>query len=274
MQDIIDIRTWCVSLKEAAEFHKPLKQYMDSNGKIDLGNADALTEYNKAIAIKLADLKLNVPKGFLIPTICLRYAYVRIIHEIFGNKPIKILEIGTGASAVLAMLSAKIYKSYVTATEIHLKSLESARENIQNNKLTDYIDIVQSSGGIIKKVIDPSLNFDVLITYPPIYPKSDINKYDNKNLQNKRGFRGTKSEMIGGGGDGFEFTRKLIHEFLETKNIAHLSILFIKKKHMERATNILSKRGIDVNVIKLKAGTRIRYILITGKINYSLKNIS
>ncbi|MCY3411157.1 MAG: RlmF-related methyltransferase [Candidatus Heimdallarchaeota archaeon] len=229
-----------------------------SNGKIDLGNKDALIEYNKAIAWILLDLKFTVPSNFLIPTICLRYNYLDILIRRF--QPRHILEIGTGSTAILAMIAAKKYQIPVTATEINTESLNWARKNIELNAVDHLITLIQSTGGIINGVIPKDAYFDMLVCYPPMYPQEDRKNFEDQ--RKERGFQGVPSEMVGGGKDGFDFIAHLIEEVIVSGQVGIITILNIKRTHADQCMERLQEAQISAEMIELLAGNRKRYIVI------------
>lgn len=196
----IDITPWCIRLKPAAEISPKLREYQDENGKIDFGNTDALNAYNKAALRVMSGLKLQLPPRNLVPTICLRQAYLTVLIDELLSRGSNILEIGTGASAVISMIASKNHGLNVTATELSDESYQSALNNIEMNKLEN-ISLIKSSGGIIKGVISPETSFDAVLCYPPTYPEGDRKEY--RRTKPLSGFKGTESEMIGGGDEGY-----------------------------------------------------------------------
>ena len=104
--------------------------------KFDLGDPRVLSLLNKYLFKEVVDLDINVPEDFLIPSLGIRHAYSDFIaNRIKSNKPI--IEIGTGASAAIAMILAKKYDKQVLATEINSTSFEMANANIVTNNLED-----------------------------------------------------------------------------------------------------------------------------------------
>lgn len=261
MSEYLDIGTWCVTIKEALEKYSPLREYAHK-GKIDLGDADALRVYNQAIAKVLLDLEIEVPQTHLIPTICLRYAYVKILKEKYQIK--SMLEIGTGASAIISLVAAKSYGIDVIATEINSDSLASAESNISRNKMDGKIHLIKSAGGILKGVVPRDDKFDILTCYPPVYPDLDTVHY-TKEGRKLRGYQGAVSEMIGGGKDGFDFSRQLIDEAISDYSnvLDRISLLFIKKEHADMAIQIFEDNHCDsIETISIKAGNRFRYLVV------------
>ena len=258
-QETISITKWCVDLKTASSQSEELKSFMNSKGKIDLGDPRALAAYNMAVAKIIGDLTFSIPPSRLVPTICLRHAYVSILCETLFNKGDKIIEVGTGASAILSLLAAKIHNLNVVATEIDNISYNYAQTNIDENKLNGHITLVKSSGEILKGLIEKHLPVRGLISYPPVYPDEDHEKFAD--LTDTRGFQGSVSEMIGGGDDGFRFVESMLHEACQL-SIEHITVLLIFENHANKGIEILRSYERITKKITLQAGTRKRYLII------------
>lgn len=259
IDDTINIKSWCVKIDTAVHYYPPLAQFV-KDGKLDFGDHQSLSMYNKAVAFCLAELDIEVPDPHLIPAICLRYAYVRVIFERFLKSSESLLEIGTGASAIISLFAAKLFDLSVVATEINESSIKSATRNISTNHLSSKIQLLKSQGGILNGVIDEGSSFDVLLTYPPTYADSN---QDMGKLSKRRGFKGTDSEMIGGGTDGFEFTRELLLDACSERfAIKIITVMCLFKSHVSPSLQILHENDRKTMVIELIAGTRKRYIVV------------
>ena len=261
----IDIKPWCIKLKIAAEMSQNLKNLIDENGKIDLSESYAINEYNKAAFKIMANITIEIPDGNLIPTACLRQAYLTILSENLFNNGDKIIEIGTGSSAAISLLAAKNYNLEVIATEIDEVSLMWAKKNIAANKMGDKINLVKSDGGIIKPIVKNNISindYNTVLCYPPTYPESDREYF--RNNRTKKGFKGTQNEMIGGGKDGYDFIERYIDESI-FYDIENITILLIFELHKEMARNQLIENNRNVKIIELVAGNRIRYLMVGSK---------
>jgi 23S rRNA A1618 N6-methylase RlmF len=255
----INIKPWCVKIETALEKYPQLQGYVE-DGKLDFGNHESLIAYNQAVAYVLADLQIEVPSNHLIPAVCLRHAYMKIITEKYVSTNKKIIEIGAGASGIISLLAAKLYNHDIVATEINESSYLACIENIARNKLEHKINLIKSSGGILMDVIPYNSKFDALVTYPPTYAGSI---QDEKKMDKKRGFKGVESEMIGGGLDGFEFTKNLISEACSPQfEIKVISILCLFDSHVMPSIELLQSNKRSVDVIELIAGTRKRYVVV------------
>ena len=253
----INIKPWCAKIEDARQVSDELEASLDENGQLDFGDSKALNYYNKAVAKVLSDLDIQVPDNHLIPAVCLRYAYAKILVDNFLKSGDKIIEIGTGASAIISQILAKSFLIECVATEINHDSFESAKNNIQNNHLTHLIQLLKSSGQILHDLVEDT-HYQAILTYPPTYSE---NVQDMNKLNKQRGFKGVKSEMIGGGDTGFEFTQQYLEEACKY-SIEYVTVLCLFKNHVAPSIQILEKHERSVEVIELIAGTRKRYLVI------------
>jgi len=78
----------------------------------------------------------------------------------------------------------------------------------------------------------------------------------------QRGFKGVDSEMIGGGIDGFDFTKEYLEEACsEYCKIQTITVLCLFKSHVKPSIEVLESNGRTTKVVELIAGTRKRYIV-------------
>jgi 23S rRNA A1618 N6-methylase RlmF len=222
--------------------------------KFDLGDPKVLSLLNQYLYKDIFQLEVSVPEGFLIPALGIRHVYCDIVDSIKKSED-PLVEIGTGASAVLAMILAKKYKRKVLATEINETSINSACKNVEDNNLSDSISILQSRGEILKDLL-PEGNYSTLLCYPPIYDN------DQTKLLKKRGWKGVESEMFGGASDGMDFTFKLLDEALSSEKVRfqNITVMLMNEEQIKQILvkfhNILKSKIFQIN-----AGTRRRYVL-------------
>jgi 23S rRNA A1618 N6-methylase RlmF len=255
----VDASIGCLSLKEVAENYPDFTSYL-KEGKIDLGNPKALMIYNKCLLHAFTGFNIDIPKNYLIPTICLRKKYLELIKTKYPNVQC-ILDIGTGASAVLGLLALSMNFN-VIGTEINEESFKYALGNLKTNNISsENFKLIKSNGGIIQGVVDENnLKYiDVIVCYPPFYP-DDKPGYTSKK---KRGFKGNDSELFGGD-SGIEFTIKMIKEAVNSQ-IKITSVLLHKKEFVTHILDVLKKEkefeSLNYEIVEIKAGNRLRYVL-------------
>jgi len=222
--------------------------------KFDLGDPKILSLLNQYLYKDLLQLDVSVPEGFLIPALGIRYAYCDIIDEITDSEE-PLVEIGTGASAVLAMILAKKYDRKILTTEINEISINSANKNVETNNLSEFITILQSRGEIVENLL-PTGNYSTLLCYPPIYDN------DQTKLWKKKGWKGVKSEMFGGSTDGMDFTLKLLDEALNSEKvrIRNITVMLMNEEQI-RQILVKFKEELNSKVFQINAGTRKRFVL-------------
>ncbi len=232
-------------VKEAVKLFPELKKYLDERGRLDLSNRNARILYNKAVAKALFGLEIEYhPHGLVTPPIS-RYLFLKTFLR--GGE--KVLEIGTGHTAMMALMAEKLFKCDVTATELDEEFFEYARRNIERNLAK--VRLIKSDGGIIRGVISEGKRFDVIFSAPPYYEKPT------------RGVL-TEREGVGGGKYGEAFSVKLLEEARDYLKPCGRVALFLPDK--KPLIDAISEKGkeLDYSVkdVRFKVGTRWRHSLI------------
>lgn len=239
--------------KEAIQRNPTLKKYA-TKGKnhIDLGNSEALLLYNRLVLQDFLSLDFTVPSGFLIPTICSRWAF---ISWIIRDYPSKVLEIGTGASAILALMFAKI-GCYVEATELDEIAYQSAKNNIRLNGLGSRIVIkkVQDNDHILRSYFNSLSRFDGIICNPPQYDRN----YFKHRQSFRKGFLGQEFELVGGK-KGHEFIIRLIEEIKTFTNPPSLYFQLTVPNLQKIISSYLQDKSYSFIKEYNTIGTRQRY---------------
>lgn len=239
---IIEAKHLGMKFEKLVAKYPKLEKYLISKNppKFDLGDPETLSELNKCLFKELADLDIELPKGHLIPSYSLRMAYVEAINELLTSKianfSYPIIEIGTGASAAIAMLLAKKYKRKVLATEINEISYQLAQRNIVKNKLSSLITLIKSEGQIIKEIV-PEGKYTALMCYPPIYP-ADLTK-----LEKQRGWKGVQSELIAGERE-LDFAIKLLNEAMNNNDVRInlITLQLMNKNQLEKLRRLFCEK--------------------------------
>jgi methylase of polypeptide subunit release factors len=239
--------------KEAFQRCPALRKHANKgNNGIDLGNSQALLLYNRLVLQDFMGLDFTVPPGYLIPTVCSRWAFVSwIIRE---RSPLNVLEIGTGASAILAMMFARI-GCHVEATEIDEIAYQSAQNNIKKNGLTSQIQLrkVQDENQILMNCYDSLTKFNALVCNPPQY---DQNFFYQQSLS--KGFVGQESELVGGE-KGHEFIIKLIEEVKRYSKPPSVYFQLTVPKLHQKICSYLQNNGFSFLEDHRTIGTRQRF---------------
>ncbi len=242
-------------LKEALKRDPTLQKYLiNQESRIDLGNTEALLLYNRLVLQEFLSLDFSIPEGFLVPTVCSRWAFLEWVitdlSNIMDREEIPtILEIGTGASAILALMLSKI-GCKVEATEVNSKAYKSAQKNINSNRL--HIKLVIVKNQIIKGIFHSLSKYNAIITNPPQY---DQHYYDS---MVKRGFMGNELELVGGK-KGHEFIERLLEEVTSFNNPPVVYFQLTQIKLHSTLLSMFNRKKYDYIWKSNTIGTRSRY---------------
>ena len=235
-------------VKEAVKLFPELREYVNERGRLDFSNRKARILYNRAIAKALFGLEIEYhPRGLVTPPIS-RYLFLKTFLR--GKE--KVLEIGTGHTAMMALMAEKLFDCKVTATELDDEFFEYARRNVELNDAK--VRLIKSDGGIIRGVIPEKERFDVIFSAPPYYEKPT------------RGVL-TEREGVGGGKHGEAFSVKLMEEALDYLKPGGKVALFLPDK--EPLIRAIAEKGSELGYsardVRFKVGTRWRHSLILNK---------
>ena len=115
----------------------------------------------------------GVGENRLVPVVPNRLAFLAWIRDdLFGgtSRPLRGLDIGTGASCIYPLLGARCFGWSFVATESDEVSFEIARENLAANPNLDVrLEKVQAT---LPPVV-PEMDFDFLMTNPPFFSDDD-----------------------------------------------------------------------------------------------------
>lgn len=111
---------------------------------------------------------IKVNKNVLIPRRETEELVEKILKriQVFDN-PV-IADIGTGSGAIAITLAKKL-NTLVYASDISLKALEVAKENIATNK----VDVTFFEGDMLKPYIKNNIKLDVIVSNPPYIKKDE-----------------------------------------------------------------------------------------------------
>ncbi|MDY0028982.1 MAG: peptide chain release factor N(5)-glutamine methyltransferase [Pseudobdellovibrionaceae bacterium] len=124
-----------------------------------------------------------------------------LIAEKF-DKPLNILDLGTGSGCMLISLLKKLPNAKGTGVDISLEALDLAKRNAERNGVSNRVSFIQTDW-------TSNLNetFDIIISNPPRIPRNlvpklvrEVSEYD-------------PSEALNGGDDGLLFYRRLAEDF-------------------------------------------------------------
>ncbi|WP_297476540.1 RlmF-related methyltransferase [Thermococcus sp.] len=232
-------------VRDAVKLFPELEKYLDERGRLDFSNREARILYNRAIARAVFGLDIEYHPWGLVTTPVSRYLFLKTFLR--GGE--RVLEIGTGHTAMMAIMAAKLFSCDVAATELDEEFFAYARRNIERNRAR--VRMLKSNGGIIRGVVPEGERFDVIFSAPPYY------EAPTKGVLTER-------EGVGGGKYGEKFSVRLIEEALDYLKPGGKVALFLPDK--EPLIGAIAERGrklgYSVRDVRFKAGTRWRHSLI------------
>ncbi len=179
---------------------------------------------------------------------------LRTYDEVFGEKEVDVVDVGTGSGAIAIALSKEEKHFHVTATDISKEALEVAKENAMQNQA----QVTFLEGDMIEPLIKENLHFDILVSNPPYIPDNEyVEEIVKKNEPNLALF---------GGSDGMHFYDVILKDaqkVLKEKFIIAFEHSYSKKKEMIQLANQYFPNA-SCEVIKDLNG-KDRFTIIIGR---------
>ena len=270
------------------ETYEPLKKHVVLNPSdqetIHFSDSNAVYALNKAIL--LADYSLEdyvLPKGYLIPPVPGRLDYLLYLKDFLSerfnlnsDKPLKGLDMGSGANAIYCILGAQHFGWSMVGAESDAKAVEIAKKNIQRSKaLNDRIEIrlQENKQFLFKHMIQPNDSFDFSVCNPPFHSskeealKGSIKKHRNlgsglNSSSELLNFEGQANELWCNGGEAL-FIKRLIKESLVfKKQVKVFSSLISKTESITIIEKSLKKAGANHLFIPMEIGNKMSRIVV------------
>ncbi|TWT67178.1 peptide chain release factor N(5)-glutamine methyltransferase [Allorhodopirellula solitaria] len=89
------------------------------------------------------------------------------------DRPLRILDIGTGSGAIAIAVAKSMQDAEVVAVDVSLPALDIARWNVDKQKLSDRITLLQSD---LFDALQPDARFDVICSNPPYISQSEYDE--------------------------------------------------------------------------------------------------
>ena len=252
-----------------------LKEYVLENKfgavSIDFSDPKAVKELNKALLFTFGKIKIwNFADENLCPPIPGRLDYILYLSDLLSSeKDIKILDIGTGASCIYALLGVAQYNWNFVATDIDVNSLDAAQDIIDDNKLREQIELRQQSdeNNILKGILKDGDSFSAVMCNPPFFKSAEeaqgANKRKNKNLGNNtiRNFSGNNNELWYVGGEKAFLHNYLYESSLYKTQSTWFTSLVSKKENIKSLEKSSAKLGaVEFKVIPMSQGNKVTRI--------------
>lgn len=266
-------------LAEYAKAVPNLKPFLISQyGKltVDFTSAKAVEALNSAILkVDFGIHDWSLPNGQLCPPVPGRLDYLLHIKDLIGpslNRPAQIIDVGTGANIIYALLAASHFNWKTVGIEVNRSSITHAQKILAaNDKLNDLVELRQQkeANRIFKGVLDDQQQFDVSICNPPFYTSdieaNQLNQQKNTALmQNAKGrnFGGHSHELVYPGGE-VAFIKKMIFESHRYRNNVRWFTSLVSQKSSVNAIKLCLKkeRLAEVKWIKMEQGNKISRVV-------------
>jgi len=241
-----------------------LKQFVQTNKygnlSIDFSNHKGVKALNTALLQKYYNIKFwDFPDSNLTPPVPGRADYLYYLKDLLNKyridqKPVKILDIGTGAALIYPILGCKLFHWQFTASDINSRSLQNAQSIIEKNNLKNCIELRQqnNSNYILKGIVKPNEQFSASICNPPFFKSKEealkAASRKNKNLGiaiKNRNFSGVDQELWTDGGE-VAFIKKYIDESRGfAKQIRLFTSLVSSQKNIPQLIRYLKRQNIN-----------------------------
>lgn len=194
--------------------HPALKPFITKNpsGQQTIRFADplAVKTLNAALLAHHYQIKAwDIPAGYLCPPIPGRVDYLHYIADLLGHrKQVKLLDVGTGANGVYALLAASRFDWQVVATDIDQTALDNVGSVLSANpSISTAVELrLQTKPTqVFKGIIQPDEQFDVTVCNPPFHEsllaaqQSNREKVNNLAKSKNQGRNNYKTEFNFGG---------------------------------------------------------------------------
>ncbi len=266
--------------KKLCARHKPLNEFTFVNAQktvsIDFANPKAVKALNTALLLTEYPIGFwKFPEENLCPPIPGRADYIHYLADLLSgfkvSKNAHIIDIGTGASCIYPMLGNAIYKWRFVATDISTRTLKSAQNIIDKNKLSDVINLREQKdqSKIFIGIIKETDRFEASICNPPFFASQEEAIQANKRKQlglkqdaTKRNFSGNFHELTYKGGE-----KAFLHNYLYESSLIKIqcfwfTILVSKKENLKSMKASLVKLGAtDIKTIPMQQGNKISRIV-------------
>lgn len=256
------------------------------NTSIDYADPDAVKTLNAALLDFYYDIKRwDIPQGFLCPPIPGRVDYIHYVADLLkvdaaANKPIRLLDVGTGANGIYTLLASKIYGATCVACDIDPVALGNVEVILSHNlalRNNITLRLQNQKSKMFTGIILPGEYYDVTVCNPPFHTSLEEaikgSKKKEKNLAANRketvankkptlNFGGQQAELWCKGGEQ-KFIRMMIKESLIfAKQCGWFTTLISKSDNVAPAKKLLRKQGaLEVKEIPMLQGNKITRVL-------------
>ncbi|MFM2480683.1 23S rRNA (adenine(1618)-N(6))-methyltransferase RlmF [Celerinatantimonas sp. YJH-8] len=266
------------------EDYPPLQPFLQRNitGALSISYADPLAVKALNTALLKHHYQINdwdIPEGALCPAVPGRADYLHHMASLLPNqsdtRPVRILDIGTGASGIYLLLASQIFGWHGVGTDINTASLTHLQQILNRNpELKAPIELRHQPNKhhIFEGIIQPDEFFDITVCNPPFHSsleearKSNYRKRKNLGLQhqtlNPLNFGGQGAELWCNGGEPL-FLKKIAKESAQfAQQCLWFSSLISRQDNVRPMQKQLRKlAATQIKVIEMQQGQKLTRII-------------
>lgn len=269
---------------ELTKAYPPLEPHLVNNPTgeptITFSDPEAVKALNTALLIKHYGLQhWDIPEGYLCPPVPGRADYLHHLADLLAaggplltGKDVRILDIGTGANLIYAILGQRIYDWGMVGTEVDPLALKTAKALIGINPvLQKGIQLRQQNnpGLILEGIIRENDFFHATVCNPPFYASEaaadEANARKRKNLKLGKVGRtvaGQPGELWTEGGERSFLLRFIKESQSYGRQVGWFTSLVSLKDHLEPLEWALQEAAAkEVKIIPLSTGHKRMRIL-------------
>jgi 23S rRNA (adenine1618-N6)-methyltransferase len=247
---------------------------------VDFSAPEAVFHLNKALLKQHYQITdWIIPEGYLCPPIPSRADYLQYLNDLLqenkSSQPIKVLDIGTGANCVYALLAARGFNWDVVGCDIDPVAVEAAQQNVNATEgLSEKIEIrhQNNNSNIFKGIIQPGEFYQATICNPPFYASADeanksaLRKLKKLNpeksvLQLERNFKGHPNELWCNGGEALFIKRMVKQSSLFKQQVGWFTTLVSKSETLPKLYKLLHKFGASHETLEMQHGNKITRVV-------------
>ena len=152
---------------------------------------------------------------------------VEKIVNIFNNRNISILDVGTGSGCILLSILSELKYSKGIGIDISKKAIDVANKNLKDHKLFNRTKFLRKSLDQIR-----NKKFDLVVSNPPYIMKKDIRNLndDIKKFEPKL--------ALDGGNDGLDVIKKVIYKSKSILKFNGMLALEIENGQLKKVSKI------------------------------------
>ncbi|KAH6660961.1 hypothetical protein BKA67DRAFT_598940 [Truncatella angustata] len=245
-----------------AENDEKFRACLKDGRHLDFTDPLSVMQLTKSLLKVDFDLHIELPQDRLCPPVQNRHNYLLWIKELLDSsastysdtyepdRKVVGLDIGTGASSIYPLLGCAQRPAWsFIATDIDTKSLSYARNNVEVNRLSSRIRIVQRSvDGSIVPLDDLEIeSIDFTMTNPPFYA-SEAELTQLAKLKSKppnSACTGAPNEMVCDGGEVGFFKRIFSESLILRKRVQWYTTMLGKQSSLQAVVQVFQEHEIE-----------------------------